>query len=129
MYGITRKIGEEDFEEVRDRTEERLSEHGFGVLSEINVQEKLEKKLDVQFQDYTILGACSPSHAYEVLNEETKLGLLLPCNVIIYREEGEVYVSAVDPEKLLEVAENDDLEPVAEEIREKLVSVVEEVQG
>ncbi len=127
MYGITREVGDEEFVKVRDRTEEKLSDHGFGVLSEIDVQEKLEKKLDVDFQEYTILGACSPSHAYEALNEETELGLLLPCNVIIYREEGKVYVSAVDPEKLLDVAENEELEPIANEIKGKLVEAVEEV--
>ncbi len=127
MYGITRRIGDEDFEQVRDRTEEELSKKGFGVLSEIDVQEKLEKKLEIEFQEYMILGACSPSHAHEALNKEIELGLLLPCNVIIYREEGKVYVSAVDPEKLLEVAENDELESIASEIKEKLQKAVEEV--
>lgn len=129
MYGITREVGDEDFQQVRDRTEEKLSDHGFGVLSEIDVQEKLQKKLDIEFQEYTILGACSPSHAHEALQGETELGLLLPCNVIVYREDGKVYVSAVDPEKLLDVAENEELDPIATEIKGKLESAVEEVAG
>lgn len=127
MYGITREVGDEDFQQVRERTEEKLSDHGFGVLSEIDVQQKLEKKLDIEFQEYTILGACSPSHAHEALQKETELGLLLPCNVIVYREDGKVYVSAFDPEKLLDVAENEDLKPIATEIKGKLESVVEQV--
>jgi uncharacterized protein (DUF302 family) len=126
MYGITREV-EDGFSETVEKTEEELSEQGFGVLTEINIRKKLEKKLDVEFQNYTILGACSPSHAYEALQQETELGLLLPCNVIVYEEEGTVYVSAVDPETLLNVTENEDLEEVAGEIKEKLTKAVDEV--
>jgi uncharacterized protein (DUF302 family) len=126
MYGITREV-EDGFSETVEKTEEELSEQGFGVLTEINIRKKLEKKLDVEFQNYTILGACSPSHAYEALQQETELGLLLPCNVIVYEEEGTVYVSAVDPETLLNVTGNEDLEEVAGEIKEKLTKAVDEV--
>lgn len=126
MYGITREV-EGEFSETVEQTEEKLGEYGFGVLTEIDVQQTLEKKLDVEFQEYTILGACSPSHAYEALQEETELGLLLPCNVIVYKDEDQVYVSAVDPETLLNVTENEDLEGIATEIKEKLTAAVDEV--
>lgn len=126
MYGITREV-EDDFSETVEKTAEELEKQGFGVLTEINIRKKLEKKLDVDFQNYKILGACSPSHAYEALQQETELGLLLPCNVIVYEEEGQVYVSAVDPETLLNVTENENLEEVATEIKEKLTEAVDEV--
>ncbi|PSH00997.1 MAG: hypothetical protein BRC30_00585, partial [Nanohaloarchaea archaeon SW_7_46_7] len=72
---------------------------------------------------------CSPSHAYEALQDETELGLLLPCNVIVYEEEDQVYVSAVNPERLLEVTENDELEEIASEIRQGLKNAVDEAAG
>lgn len=126
MYGITRET-ELGFNEAVNRTEEELGEQGFGVLTEIDIREKLESKLDVEFQNYTILGACSPSHAYEALQEETELGLLLPCNVIVYEKENSVYVSAVDPETLLQVTENQELDEVAKEIKQNLENAVDEV--
>jgi uncharacterized protein (DUF302 family) len=126
MYSMTRET-ELNFEEAIEKTEQELGKQDFGVLTEINIQEKLEKKLDVEFQEYTILGACSPSHAYEALQEETELGLLLPCNVIVYKEEGNVYVSAVNPEKLLELTDNDELEEVAIEIKEGLTKAIDNV--
>ncbi|MFQ3308508.1 MAG: hypothetical protein ACI977_000746 [Candidatus Nanohaloarchaea archaeon] len=126
MYSMTRET-ELNFGEAIEKTEQELGKQDFGVLTEINIQEKLEKKLDVEFQEYTILGACSPSHAYEALQEETELGLLLPCNVIVYKEEGNVYVSAVNPEKLLELTDNDELEEVAIEIKEGLTKAIDNV--
>lgn len=126
MYSMTRET-ELNFEEAIEKTEQELGKQDFGVLTEINIQEKLEKKLDVEFQEYTILGACSPSHAYEALQEETELGLLLPCNVIVYKEEGNVYVSAVNPQKLLELTDNDELEEVAIEIKEGLTKAIDNV--
>lgn len=126
MYGITRET-ELDFDTAVEKTREELGEQGFGVLTEINIREKLEKKLDVEFQNYRILGACSPSHAYEALQEETELGLLLPCNVIVYEEENQVYVSAVNPETLLDVTGNEELADVAAEIKDSLETAVDEV--
>jgi len=128
MYGITRET-ELDFDDAVEKTEEELGKQDFGVLTEIDIQQKLEKKLEVEFQKYTIIGACSPSHAYEALQDETELGLLLPCNVIVYEEEGQVYVSAVNPERLLEVTENDELEEIASEIRQGLETAVDEAAG
>lgn len=126
MYGISRET-ELDFDTAVEETREELGEQGFGVLTEINIREKLEKKLDVEFQNYRILGACSPPHAYEALQEEIELGLLLPCNVIVYEEENQVYVSAVDPETLLDVTGNEELEDVAAEIKDSLEIAVDEV--
>ena len=98
------------------------------MLSEIEVSEKLKEKLDVEFDDYMILGACNPEKAYQGLQEEHELGLLLPCNVIVYRENGKTFVSAIKASKALEVAGNEDLEPIAEEVEKDLKKVINEVK-
>jgi uncharacterized protein (DUF302 family) len=126
-YGITAEV-EYSYSEAIEKTKEVLAEHGFGVLSEIEVSEKLREKLDVDFDDYMILGACNPQSAYQGLQEEQELGLLLPCNVIIYRENGKTFVSAIKASKALEVAGNEDLEPIAEEVEKDLKKVINEVK-
>ncbi|MDY6777535.1 MAG: DUF302 domain-containing protein [Candidatus Nanohaloarchaea archaeon] len=125
-YGITRQV-DTGFEETIERVKDELADHGFGVLSEIDVASKLREKLDVEFDDYRILGACSPRHAHRALEKEQELGLLLPCNVIVYRESGETFVAVIDPVEALDVAENDDLEPIAAEVRDELQSVLASV--
>jgi uncharacterized protein (DUF302 family) len=126
-YGITAEV-EYSYSEAIEKTKEVLADHGFGVLSEIEVSEKLREKLDVDFDDYMILGACNPQSAYQGLQEEQELGLLLPCNVIIYRENGKTFVSAIKASKALEVAGNEDLEPIAEEVEKDLKKVINEVK-
>lgn len=125
-YGTTTEVNY-SYSEAIEKTKEVLAEHGFGVLSEIEVSEKLREKLDVDFDDYMILGACNPEKAYQGLQEEQELGLLLPCNVIIYREDGKTFVSAVKASKALEVAGNENLETVAEEVEKDLEKVINEV--
>jgi uncharacterized protein (DUF302 family) len=126
-YGITTKV-DYSYSEAIEKTKEVLADHGFGVLSEIEVSEKLKEKLDVEFDDYMILGACNPEKAYQGLQEEHELGLLLPCNVIVYRENGKTFVSAIKASKALEVAGNEDLEPIAEEVEKDLKKIINEVK-
>jgi len=121
-----------DVDATFDRTVEEataaLSDEGFGVLCDIDVQEKLEAELDAEFRRYRILGACNPPLAREALTDERRLGALLPCNVIVYEtDDGTVRVSAVDPERMLSVVENPALDTVASEVRTRLRRVVSAV--
>lgn len=102
-----------------------LADEGFGVLSEIDVQATLKAKLDEDVEPYLILGACSPADAHRALAEETELGALLPCNVIVYARAGTTHVAAIDPVVMLGVVGNPDLDPVAQAIRERLRRAVE----
>ena len=114
-----------DFDTAVSKTEEALKAEGFGVLSEINIHEKLKEKLDVDFRKYRILGACNPPKAYEALQAENKIGTMLPCNVIVQElDDGKTEVAAVDPVASMQAVENDGLKPVAEEIKNKLEKVI-----
>ncbi|MBV0924326.1 DUF302 domain-containing protein [Halomicroarcula limicola] len=115
-----------EFDDTVAAVEDELAEEGFGVLCDIDVQATLKKKLDEEFRQYRILGACNPSLAHEALQEELELGALLPCNVIVYeRDDGDVGVSAVDPQVMLSVADNDALDSIAEDVGERLTRVLE----
>lgn len=117
-----------DFDETVERVTAALKDEGFGVLCDIDVQQTFEEKLDAEYRQYRILGACNPELAHEALGNETTLGALLPCNVVVYDEgEGGVGVSAVDPEALLSVSNNPDLEPIAEDVRDRFESVLNEL--
>ncbi|KPN29123.1 hypothetical protein SY89_03357 [Halolamina pelagica] len=114
------------FDDVVDRTIEALGDEGFGVLCDIDVQATFAEKLDEEFRQYRILGACNPGLAFEGLGTEVELGALLPCNVVVYEEDdGGVVVSAVDPEQLLDVTENDDLESIGVEVSERFERVLD----
>lgn len=114
-----------EFDEVVDATTAALKDEGFGVLCDIDIRATLEEKLGESFRQYRILGACNPPLAYEGLTEEIELGALLPCNVIVYeRDDGEIAVSAVDPERLLGVADNDALDSVVTEVTERFDRVL-----
>ncbi len=105
-----------------------LRNHGFGVLTEIDVQATLKKKLDVGFRPYRILGACNPTMAYQALQVEDKVGTMLPCNVIVQqREDGAVEVSAIDPVASMQAIENPELVRLAGSVRDLLRQVVEQV--
>lgn len=120
----------DEFDEVVSSTIDALEEEGFGVLCDIDVHETFKKKLDKEFRQYRILGACSPGLAYEGLNEEIELGALLPCNVVVYEtDEGEVVVSAVDPQQLVGIADNPALDHIAEEVHERFDRVLSAVSG
>jgi uncharacterized protein (DUF302 family) len=115
------------FEEAIELAREALAEEGFGILSEIDVTEKMEEKLGLSdFRDYRILGACNPPLANEALEMEVDLGVLLPCNVVVYvDDDGNSVVSAVDPEVMLSVVGDEDLDPIAREVGESLDRVLD----
>lgn len=114
------------FEEAIDKATEALKEEGFGVLTEIDIKGTLKKKLDVDFRNYRILGACNPGYAYEALQAENNIGLMLPCNVIVQEtEQGEVEISAIDPVASMQAVENEKLDGVASEVRALLKKVIE----
>ena len=113
------------FDEAIGRVTDELKKEGFGVLTEIDVQETLKKKLDIDFRRYQILGACNPSFAHKALSAEDKIGLMLPCNVIVQeKEDGEVEVSAINPPASMPAVENDALVSIAGEVSEKLKNVI-----
>ena len=114
------------FEEAVEKVTEELKKEGFGVLTEIDVQATLKKKLDVDFKKYQILGACNPPFAYKALQAENKIGAMLPCNVIVQElDNGKTEVAAVDPVASMQAVENDELSDIANEIRAKLQRVIE----
>lgn len=124
-YGFSRKI-DADFDEVTERTRVALGKEGFGVLSEIRIDEKLKEKLGVEFRRYVILGACNPPLAYRTLLEDIDIGLLLPCNVIVYEAEdknGSV-VAAIDPVEMMSMIDNMAIHQVANEVHERLQKVI-----
>jgi uncharacterized protein (DUF302 family) len=122
------KVTDLPFDDAVARTVEVLKAHGFGVLTDIDVKATLKSKLNVDFRRYRILGACNPPAAYEALQAEDKIGLMLPCNVIVQETpEGAVEVAAIDPIASMQAVENPALESVAREVQAKLRAVVAEV--
>jgi uncharacterized protein (DUF302 family) len=110
------------YDQAVERTREALASEGFGVLTEINVRETLKKKLDVDFRRYVILGACNPPLAHQALTNEIDIGLLLPCNVIVYEgeQEGSSVVQVMDPEAALALSGNAEIRPLAHEVKARL---------
>ncbi|HEY8782181.1 MAG TPA: DUF302 domain-containing protein [Mucilaginibacter sp.] len=116
------------FDSAIQKVTEALKGEGFGILTEIDIKDTLKKKLDVDFYNYKILGACNPSFAYKALLAEDKIGTMLPCNVIIQEKaEGLVEVSAVDPLASMQAIENKNLLDIATEIRARLQKVIEQL--
>lgn len=114
-------------DEAVEKVRGLLQEAGYGILSEIDVKAKLEEKLGVEREPYVILGACNPPLARQGLDAEPDLGVLLPCNVVVYEQEGRTHVAAVEPETMLSVVGNEDLGPIAERVRGDLARVIAEV--
>ena len=113
------------YDEAVEKVKMLLKEEGFGVLTTINVKEKLKEKLDVDFDKYIILGACNPLMAHKALSVERDIGFFLPCNVIVYEQSGKVFVVAVDPQgAIADVVQNTDITCVAGDVREKLEKVI-----
>jgi len=114
------------FDDAVSRVTEGLKKEGFGILTEIDVKATLKKKLDVDFKNYRILGACNPPYAYRALQTEDKIGTMLPCNVVVQEAEGgNVEVAAVDPIASMKAIQNPALREVAQEIHAKLKSVID----
>ena len=123
--GIKRTL-DMGFDEALSRIPEALKAEGFGVLTEIDVQQTLKKKLDVDFRRYRILGACNPPFAHRALQRSLDVGMLMPCNVIVYEDdEGRAVVSAVDPMQTLAAQGDAEMRPLAEAVQQKLRTVVD----
>jgi uncharacterized protein (DUF302 family) len=120
------KTVDSSFGEAIERVTEELKKEGFGVLTEIDVQTTMKNKLDVNFRPYRILGACNPNFAYQALQAEKNIGLMLPCNVIVQDAgDGKTEVAAIDPLVAMSRVDNPALEPIAEQVRAKLRRVIE----
>ena len=126
-YFFSKKVAM-NFENAMTRVTEELKKEGFGILTEIDVKATLKKKLDVDFQKYTILGACNPAFAYKALQAEPHIGTMLPCNVIVQElADGKVEVAAVDPLASMQAIQNQELQAIAKEIQLKLKRVIDQV--
>lgn len=126
QLGYKKQI-EMPFEQVVQKTREALAGEGFGVISEIDVRATFLKKLNEDFGNYVILGACHPESAHAILAEDKELGLLLPCNVIVYQDADVVTVSTILPSVMLGVSDNEKLALIADEIEKKLKKVVDSI--
>ena len=128
-YGISTTVAL-DYASAVVAIKEALAREGFGVLSEIDVSATLKKKLDVDFRPYVILGACNPPLAYQALSAERDIGLLLPCNVIVYADDepGHSVIAALDPVEALQLTGRDDIRSLAEEVRARLTRALDRVQ-
>ncbi|MDA3952257.1 MAG: DUF302 domain-containing protein [Bacteroidales bacterium] len=119
------KIISTDFDSAITQVTEKLKSEGFGVLTEIDVQETLKKKINVDFRKYKILGACNPPNAYKALSNEPYIGLMLPCNIVVQETiDGKIDVSAVDPQASMQAVNNPALVDIAGEIKTKLERVI-----
>lgn len=125
-YGLTKKVNY-TFEKAIERITEELKKEGFGILTTIDVKDTLKKKIDVEFHKYIILGACNPNFAYHSLQIEELLGLLLPCNVIVFEKEDSVYVSIMNPEIMAEVTKNPAMTEVARQVKDILTRVLNNI--
>lgn len=127
-YTITTTV-DAPFDDVVSEVTTALQDEGFGILSDIDVKKTLKEKLDIDTDRYRILGACNPPLAHEGLVEEPELGALLPCNVVVYEnDDGDIVVSAVDPESLVGITGNPELEGISAEVRERFEDVVESIE-
>jgi uncharacterized protein (DUF302 family) len=125
-YGMSKTISL-PYEEAIDKVTEELRKEEFGVLTTIDVKETMKKKLSVDFRKYVILGACNPPFAYRALQEEEQIGLLLPCNVIVYEGEAGTVVSIFDPMVMTAILDNPAIRPLAEEVKRRLARVLERI--
>ena len=123
-YTYDRLITDANFDEVDGRVRGALADKGFGILTEIDVKATMKKKLDVEMNDYRILGACNPTMAHKAIGLEPRVGAMLPCNVILRKVAEGVEVSAIDPVASMAAIENDELKKVAGEVRELLAAAV-----
>ena len=125
-YGFSKTVNL-SFDQAVDKITLELKNEGFGILTEIDVKETMKKKLNVDFKNYKILGACNPPIAHKALQLEEKLGLLLPCNVIVYEKGKDCIVSIFDPMIMTQIIKNKELVKIAEEVKQKLINALERV--
>lgn len=127
-YGVTLELPNRDFDELVDEVIDVLETEGFGVLTEIDVQATLKKKLDVDVEKYRILGACAPDRAKKALQAEKEIGLLLPCNVIVYEEDGVPVVGVMRPTRVMSLSGNDVLDEVAADVEQSMENVLDKLE-
>jgi len=122
------KVTSLGYDEALARVQEELKKEGFGIITEIDVKDTLKKKINVDFRRYKILGACNPSFAHQALQIESRIGTLLPCNVIVQeREAGQVEISAVNPLETMRTVENPRLESLGSRVAAKLLAVISRI--
>ena len=125
-YGFQKTLHGVKFDDAREKVEAELKKEGFGVLTEIDVKSTFKKKLDVDFRQYVILGACNPNLAHEAITNESHIGLLLPCNVVVQENtEGDIVVSIADPRSMFAMVNNDNLEHLAVDAEARLSRVID----
>ncbi len=125
-FFIAKKFQNADFGDMDAKVREELKKEGFGVITEIDIKKTLKEKIDVDFRNYTIIGACNPAFAYKALQAEDKIGILLPCNVVIQEtKNGEIEVLAFDPASVMMTMESPELDELSAEVREKLTRVLD----
>jgi len=118
-YGFSKKV-DMPFDEAIDKVTTKLKKEGFGILSRIDVREKLKQKLGIDFMDYVILGACNPAMAHQAILAEENIGLMLPCNVIVYEKDSETIISIIKPSAAMSMIDNESLKGVALKVETKL---------
>ncbi len=123
-YGYNKKTSY-TFNDAIEKTKQALKQEGFGVLTEIDIKKTLKEKINVELDNYMILGACHPPSAYRSIQSEIEIGLMLPCNVIVYQKSNEVYVSAIKPSVAMGMIENNTLGEVASDIESRLKKVID----
>lgn len=129
MSYYTTKVIKTDFESAIEKVTETLKSEGFGIISTIPIHEKLNEKLGVDFKKYIVLGACNPEFAYKALQIEDKIGVMLPCNVIVQEQSaGEVEVSAINPMESMQAVNNANLEDIAGEITARLIRAINHLE-
>ncbi len=126
MVGYKRQVNL-PYDKAVAKVREELGKEGFGVLTEVDVKATLKKKLNAEFDDYIILGACNPPFAYQALQVVKDVGLMMPCNVVVFADKGQTFVEAVTPTVLMNLIQNENLRPVAEQIEAKLKKVVDSI--
>lgn len=126
QYGFSKTV-DMSYEQTIEKVTAELKKEGFGVLTSIDVKETLKQKINVDFKKYAILGACNPPIAHKALQEEEDLGLLLPCNVVVYEKDNKTRVSIFDPMVMTWILENDNMKPIATEVQEKLQRVLKAI--
>jgi len=126
QYGFSKDVAL-SYEDTINKVTGELKKEGFGVLTKIDVKDTLKNKIDVDFKKYSILGACNPTLAYKALQAEEDIGLLLPCNVVVYEKDEKSVVSILNPSLMKEIVSNESINSIADEVNEKLQRVLESV--
>lgn len=126
-YGFTKEI-DRPFEETVEVVTEELKKEGFGILTTIDLKEKFKEKLGIDFKKYVILGACNPPSAHEAILAEENIGLMLPCNVIVYEKENKTVISIIKPAVAMEMIDNEELKQIAKKVETKLHNVFDSIK-